>query len=115
MALKQKFWSLLLALLLVGCTATGKLGIVTKPTAEAGPLLKEGRAFQEIGSVEGSACRHTLVVVPVGDDTFPAAVKEALAQKGGDALLHVTVTNSRYNFVVYALDCTTVQGTAIKF
>ncbi len=47
------------------------------------------------------------------------AIDNALAQKGGDALLNVTIHSSLYGFVpiynVYSFTCTTVQGVAVKF
>ena len=56
---------------------------------------------------------------PFGDATFSSAVDDALAQRGGDALLNVTVSNSLYGFVpiynVYSFTCTSVQGVAVKF
>ena len=83
-------------------------------------MLKSGVAFEEIGPAEGSACRHFVVaVIPFGNSTFSTAVEDALAQKGGDALLNVTVTSSLYGFVpiynVYSFTCTSVQGVAVKY
>lgn len=103
-----------------GCTSVGNLGIVTLPTGDAAGLLRSGKSFQELGPVEGSACRHfILAIIPFGDATFSTAVKEALAQKGGDALINVTVTNSLYGFIpiynIYSFSCTGVQGIAVKF
>lgn len=110
----------LAALLFTACTSVGNLGIVTKPTADAANLLKSGKNFQELGPVEGSACRHfILAIIPFGDSAFSTAVDEALAQKGGDALLNVTVSSSLYGFIpiynVYSFTCTDVRGVAIKF
>ena len=111
---------LVLAIMAAGCTSVGHLGIVTKAAANNADTLKSGVAFEEIGPAEGSACRHFLVaVIPFGDATFSSAVEDALAQRGGDALLNVTVTNSLYGFVpiynVYSFTCTSVQGVAVKF
>src|SRR6476660_2740757 len=106
---------LVLSALTIGCTSVGHLGIVTKPTSSNAERLKSGVAFEEIGPVEGNACRHFLVaVIPFGDSTFSKAVEDALEQRGGDALLNVTVTSSLYGFVpiynVYSFTCTSVQG-----
>jgi len=111
---------LVLAIMAAGCTSVGHLGIVTKAAANNADRLKSGVAFEEIGPAEGSACRHFLVaVIPFGDATFSRAVEDALAQRGGDALLNVTVTNSLYGFVpiynVYSFTCTSVQGVAVRF
>lgn len=116
-----RFASLLvLSALAVGCTSVGHLGIVTRPSSSNAERLKAGVAFEEIGPAEGSACRHFLVaVIPFGDSTFSRAVEDALEQKGGDALLNVTVSSSLYGFVpiynVYSFTCTSVQGVAVKF
>lgn len=71
------------------CNSVGNLGIVTRPTVDGGALLKSGRSFQELGFVEGSACRHfILAIIPFGDSAFSTAVEEALGSKGGDALIN---------------------------
>lgn len=111
---------LLLTLVITGCSSSGTLGIVTRSSANAGELLKSGRSFQELGPTEGSACRHfVLAIIPWGDATFSTAVENALQQKGGDALINVTVTNSLYGFIpiynVYSFTCTEVKGVAVKF
>jgi hypothetical protein len=82
--------------------------------------LRSGRAFQELGSVEGQACRHfILAVVPWGHGDFSKAVDKALDEKGGDALINVSVETSLYGFVpiynIYSFTCTTVKGVAVKF
>lgn len=106
--------------LLTGCTSVGNLGIVTKPSADAASLLKSGRAYKELGPAEGEACRHFLLaIIPWGDSSFSTAVNNALAEKGGDALVNVTVSSSLYGFIpiynVYTYTCTTVKGIAVKF
>jgi hypothetical protein len=93
---------------------------VTKASANNADRLKTGVAFEELWPAEGSACRHfVLAVIPFGDSTFSSAVDDALAQRGGDALLNVTVSSSLYGFVpiynVYSFTCTSVQGVAVKF
>ena len=111
---------LAVAVIASGCTSVGHLGIVTKASANNADQLKSGVAFEELGPAEGSACRHFVVaVIPFGNSTFSSAVEDALAQRGGDALLNVTVTSSLYGFVpiynVYSFTCTSVQGVAVKF
>jgi len=105
---------------LTGCTSVGNLGIVTKPSADAASLLKSGRVYKELGPAEGEACRHFLLaIIPWGDSSFSTAVNNALAEKGGDALVNVTVSSSLYGFIpiynVYSYTCTTVKGIAVKF
>ena len=103
-----------------GCTSVWSLGIVTKSLGDPAALIKSGRAYQELGLARGKACRYFLIaVVPWGDSTFSAAVDNALAEKGGDALINVTVSSSLYGFIpiynVFSFTCTTVTGIAIKF
>lgn len=111
---------LLACTVLSGCTSVGNLGIVTKPSANNANLLQSGVAFEELGPVEGSSCRHfILAVIPFGDSSFSRAVEDALAKKGGDALINVTVSSSLYGFIpiynVYSFTCTSVSGIAVKF
>src|SRR5207245_6359791 len=80
---------------LTGCTSVGNLGIVTKPSADAASLLKSGRVYKELGPAEGEACRHFLLaIIPWGDSSFSTAVNNALAEKGGEALVKVRVSGS---------------------
>ncbi|HKT36050.1 MAG TPA: hypothetical protein VJR03_14575 [Nitrospira sp.] len=111
---------LALAVMVVGCTSVGHLGIVTKASANNADRLKSGVEFEELGPAEGSACRHFVIaVIPFGDSAFSTAVDNALAQRGGDALVNVTVSSSLYGFIpiynVYSFTCTSVQGVAVKF
>ena len=112
--------ALLIALALTACTSVGTIGIMTKPSLDAASLLRSGRAFQELGPVKGRACRHFLVaIIPWGDSTVSTAMDNALQERGGDALINVTVSTSLYGFVpiynVYSFTCTTVRGIAVKF
>ena len=87
----------LMTLVVTGCSSSGTLGIVAKSSADPGGLLKSGRGFQDLGPAEGSACRHfILAIIPWGDSTLSTAVDKALQEKGGDALINVTVTSSLY-------------------
>ena len=113
-------FAILSVVLLTGCTSVGNLGIVTKPSADNAERLRTGVAFEELGQVEGTACRHFIIaVIPFGNSTFSKAVDEALAIKGGDALINVTVSSSLYGFIpiynVYSFTCTTVNGVAVRF
>ena len=116
-------WSslaLLSCVILTGCSSTGNLGIVTKPSADNAERLRSGVKFEELGPVEGSSCRHfVLAVIPFGDGSFSKAVEDALSSRGGDALINVTVTNSLYGFIpiynVYTCTCTSVSGIAVKY
>ena len=107
-------------LLMLGCSTSGNLGIVTKSTADPTALLKTGRTFQELGPAEAQTCRYFLLgVIPWGANDFARAVDKALQQSGGDALINVNVESSLYGFVpvynVFSFSCTTVKGVAVKF
>jgi len=117
----RSLWLIIaIGLVLGGCSSSGTLGIVTQSSADPAALLRSGRNFKELGPVEGQACRHFLLaIIPWGEGDFARAVDLALAQKGGDALLNVSVETSLYGFIpiynVYSFTCTTVKGVAIKF
>jgi len=101
------------------CVSTGNLGLVTKSGTNPGALLSEPHAYTDLGPARGNACRFFLIaVVPWGDSTLSAAVEQALAKSGGDALLNVTTSSSLYGFVpiynVLSFTCTDVKGTAIR-
>lgn len=82
---------------LFGCSSSGTLGIVTKSSADPASLLRSGRAFKELGPVQAQVCRHfVLAIIPWGESDFGRAVDKALVEKGGDALLNVTVESSLY-------------------
>ena len=107
-------------ILLAGCSTSGTLGLVTKSTADPASLLRQGRSFKELGPVQAQVCRHfVLAIIPWGSSDFGTAVDKALIERGGDALLNVTVETSLYGFIpiynVYSFTCTKVQGIAIKF
>lgn len=119
--MKRSQWVIgALAIFIGGCSSSGTLGIVTKSTADPASLLRSGRAFTELGPVKAQVCRHfVLAIIPWGEADFGTAVDKALIERGGDALLNVTVETSLYGFIpvynVYSFTCTTVQGVAVKF
>ncbi len=110
----------LVFLLVSGCSSTGRLGIVTKSSADPGRILASAQGFEELGAAEGQACRHFVIgIIPFGNSDVEKAVNVALEKTGGDALINVSTETSLYGFIpiynVYAFTCTTVKGTAIKF
>jgi hypothetical protein len=119
--MRRSLWMIVTsAFLLAGCSSSGTLGIVTKSTADPVALLKAGQHYKELGPVEGQSCRHfVLAVVPWGNGDVTHAVDKALEQRGGDAMVNVSVETSLYGFVpiynVYSFTCTTVKGIAVKF
>jgi len=101
------------------CTSVGNLGIIAKSRADMASILRSGQTFQELGPVEGTACRHFFFgIAPWGNADIQKATDRALEKGGGDAIINVTTTNSLYGFIpmysIYSFTCTTVRGTAIK-
>ncbi|MFA6318221.1 MAG: hypothetical protein WC943_12470 [Elusimicrobiota bacterium] len=110
----------LVSLLLTGCTSVGRVGLVTRGSADPGGLLKGQRRFHEVGPAEARSCRFlALGLIPGGNGDIQSAADKALAKSGGDALINVTTANSLYGFLpiynVLSVGCTTVKGTAIAF
>ena len=111
---------LMLMGLIAGCTSTRNLGMLSKSTADPGSVITSSQSYKEIGSASAQACRYFLLgIIPWGDSTVTTALDKALAEKGGDALINVSVSSSLYGFVpiynVFCYTCTTVEGIAIKF
>jgi len=110
----------LVAVMVAGCSSTGTLGMAVKSMADPGSLLKGGRGYTEIGPAYSQSCRFTAIgIIPWGNGTAAAAIDDALAASGGDALLNVSITNSLYTFIpywnVFCYTCTSVSGVAVKF
>ena len=106
-------------LFIASCASTSNLGVVTKSQADPASLLTSSQTFEEIGIVRGKACRFFLVgIIPWGDSTVTKAIDNAL-ERGGDAIINVSVTSSLYGFVpiynVFCFTCTEVEGIAIEF
>ena len=120
MRISVHFFVVFSALMLIGCSTTGNVGMITKSTADPGKLLKIAQDFEEIGKAEGEACRYfALAIIPWGGSDVAEAVDDALAESGGDALLNVSVSSSLYGFIplynIFSYTCTKVRGIAIKF
>ncbi len=106
-------------LILAGCTSVGQVGMMTTPSANVGAIISEARTYQELGSVQGEACRYfALGVAPWGDSTASKAMENALASVGGDAIINASIETSLYGFIpiynAFTYTCTTVRGIAIK-
>ena len=104
---------------LTGCSSTGTLGIITKSTSDPGQLLNTKTEYQELGPVEGKACRPFVFAgAPWGRSDVTAAVDKALETTGGDAIINASMESNLYGFVpvynMYSFTCTTVQGIAVK-
>ena len=119
-----------LVLPLTGCSTTGHLGLVTTNSVDSALLLKDGTTYRVLGPTIGAACTETSQNTEARDN-FSEAVKAALSNWGGDALIDVTIETHRGNYFPFGLLipvivsaiavpfsntlCTTVRGTAIEF
>lgn len=116
----RRLWTfVLMGLGLAGCTSVGQVGMMTRPGADVGAIVREARPYTDLGAVEGEACRYfALGIIPWGDSSASTAMTKALEKVGGDALINVSVETSLYGFVpiynLFAHTCTTVRGIAIK-
>jgi len=104
---------------LAGCTSVGSIGLMVKTGANPIDRARSG-SFQDLGYVEASGCRYLIIgIIPLGNSDPGYVLDQALDQKGADALLNVSTSNSHYGFVpiynVFSINCTTLRGTAIKF
>jgi hypothetical protein len=73
----------------VGCTSVGQVGMMMGPGADVGSIIRDGRAYEELGPVEGTACRNfALGIIPWGDSTAAKAMEVALASVDGDAIIN---------------------------
>jgi hypothetical protein len=111
---------LVLLAVLIGCSSTGNLGMVSRSIGDPGSLYRQETSYTELGPASGRACRYFLLgVIPWGDATLKTAMDAALEQKGGDALINVSVQTGLYGFVpiynVFCFTCTKVEGIAIAF
>ena len=110
----MKLRNVVLAVLALSLTA----GCVTNPGGIAPsttPLA--GKEYRVLGEVEGTDTRVYLFgILPLtGANTTQEAVNDALASKGGDALLDVTVDyNWEFWFFITRSE-TMVRGKAIRF
>lgn len=110
--------SLMVVILLTGCTSIGSLSLIARSDADVARLFQSGQTVEKLGPVEATACRHfILAIVPFGNADVSKAVDKALAGTKGNALINVTTATSLYGFIpvynVYSFSCTTVRGTAI--
>jgi len=118
--INQLLLAVCLSLVFVGCTSTGNLGVMSRPSASPGDILSGNTPYRELGPVQGRACRFFLLaVIPFGDSTATTAMERALDLSGGDAILNASVATSLYGFVpiynIFSFTCTTVKGVAVEF
>jgi len=80
------------------------------------------RMLEESAAVEGESRAHyVLGMGPTGDDSLKAAVADALAKRGGDTLINVTVDRAVTAFPPFGAGSwyravrTFVSGTAVRF
>jgi len=95
--------------------------MVAKNSVNVPNILSRGQAYEEHGLVKGSACHYHVLLIPFGRSDISAALDDALAESGSDALIGVTTGKWYAGLPVplfrslFDVTCTTVTGTAIKF
>lgn len=116
-------WLLALALMggVWGCSTEGRLGMITASSVNVSNLLQVGQEYEEQGLVKGRACHYHVLLIPFGNSDISVALDDALADRGSDALIHVT-TSKWYAGLplpmlgsLFDMSCSTVSGTAVKF
>jgi hypothetical protein len=94
-------------LLLAGCIRTPVAMMPsTKPLAPG--------SYTELGPVEETDCLwflFSIIPITTGND-FQGAMRDAIRQKNGDALIQVTAEVYYQNFLLVSRYCTIVQGIA---
>ncbi|MBL8918470.1 MAG: hypothetical protein JNJ54_06385 [Myxococcaceae bacterium] len=103
--------------LLLGVLAVVASGCIRTPIAmltSTRPLAPGG--YTELGPVEETDCLWYLFgALPISSgNNFQDAIKDAIRQRSGDALIQVTAETYYQNFLVVARYCTIVQGIAVK-
>ncbi|MBL8938235.1 MAG: hypothetical protein JNM69_26965 [Archangium sp.] len=104
--------ALLLALLAVTSSSCIRSPIAMMTSTR--PLAPGG--YTELGPVEETDCLWYLFsVFPIstGND-FQAAIRDAIRQRSGDALIQVTAETYYQNFLIVSRYCTIVQGIAVQ-
>ena len=99
---------LVLCGLLAACVARHPAGIAPS----SAPVSS---AYTVLGQAEESDCAAWLLILPLGGKAPTHEIIEKLVrEKGGDALIGVTVEERVRSFILFGNDCTVVKGTAVK-
>ncbi|MGH7164875.1 MAG: hypothetical protein ACREIS_05040 [Nitrospiraceae bacterium] len=110
--------SILRAGFLAFCTLTLASCIIARhPAGIASSTHPLPTSYTALGAVEESSCGYRVLFLPVGGkDPTDQVIDRAIKQKGGDALVGVTVEqrSSTLFLPVVASDCTVVNGLAVK-
>ncbi len=104
--------ALLLALLAVSSSSCIRSPVAMMTSTR--PLTQGG--YTELGPVEETDCLWYLFsVFPIssGND-FQAAIRDAIRQRSGDALIQVTAETYYQNFLIVSRYCTIVQGIVVQ-
>jgi len=102
------FGIVILAFASSACIARHPAGIA--PSTSPLPL-----SFTVLGPVEASSCKWVVLFLPIsGKSTLDKIIEQLIQEKGGTALIGVTVEHkiTLYPFVVS--DCSIVKGLAVK-
>ena len=91
-----------------GCVARHPAGIAPSTS----PLPS---SFTVLGPVEASSCKWAVLFIPVsGKSTTDELIEQLVQEKGGSALIGVTVEHKVTQYPFVGSDCSIVKGLAVK-
>lgn len=106
------------AVLLYSCLACfGLLAacVARHPAGIAPSSAPVSSTYTVLGPVEESDCGAWFLIIPLGGKAPSHEIIERLVkEKGGDALIGVTVEERVRSFILFGNHCTVVKGTAVK-
>lgn len=95
--------------ILMGCQYTVPVAYIPPPLSPNTTLLGVG---------EGEACQTGVLFFPpfigAAQASLERAVGVAVASRGGDALIQVTIDYSDTQYVLFHRECTHVRGTVVR-
>lgn len=96
---------------LTGCSTTTPVCITSSVTPMSGKTVAEN-----LGKCEGSDTAYSFLgLFMFGRPDLESAIKEALAQKGGDTLINVRCYETSRYFLLFSTTTAVVEGEAVKF
>ena len=102
------FGIIFLALITSACTARHPAGIAPSTS----PLPP---SYTVLGPAEASSCKWVVLFLPVsGKDTPGRIIEQLVQEKGGTALIGVTVEHKLTQYPLVASDCSIVKGLVVK-
>jgi hypothetical protein len=113
--MKRRLDRVLLLALVLGVFAIGCSHVPGGISASSTPI--EGRAYTSLGKAVGTDSHVMLFgIIPIkGSNSTRAALDAAVASRGGDAMINVTVESYAQFWVVFTRRVITIEGDVIRF